>query len=164
MLTGRTLPSDPTRHPHVPWIQAARPGGRVKPSLPLGEPLEGSGRLGAPSSSRGLSALTPVVLYGLVTGHCGRQGWTGGVEPDCDNPGSAQREQSRCLGSRQSREQPPPSATKRPRERWIIGFDLRPESSPGRDSSSGSPDGRGVCHSGRDQQGERPAGGGGRGL
>lgn len=59
---------------------------------------------------------------------------------------------------------PPPSATKRPRERWIIGFDLCPESSPGRDSSSGSPDGRGVCHSGRDQQGERPAGGGGRGL
>lgn len=59
---------------------------------------------------------------------------------------------------------PSPSATKRPRESWIIGFDLYPESSPGRDSSSGSPDGRGVCHSGRDQQGERPAGEGGRGL
>lgn len=61
--------------------------------------------------------------------------------PDCDNLGSAQREQSRCLGSPQSGEQlqglsgvPPLHLRPSPGESRIIGFDLCPERSLGRDS------------------------------
>lgn len=91
--------------------------------------------------------------------------------PDCDNLGSAQREQSRCLGSPQSGEQlqglsgvPPLHLRPSPGESRIIGFDLCPERSLGRDSGSCRPEGRGTCHSDREgPAGSAPSRGGGGG-
>lgn len=157
VLTGRTLPSVPT--PPCPCrLDSGRQARRQSQALP---PSQGaSGRLGAPSSSRQPPCSDS--RGPLWPRHCGRKGWTGGVGPDRDNLGSTQREQSRCLGSPQSGEQlqglsgaPPPHLQRRPRESRIIGFDLCPESSVGRDRGSCSPDGGGMCHSGREQRAER---------
>lgn len=77
MLTGRTLPSvPPPQHPPSPCrLGSGSQAKRQSQALP---PSQGaSGRLGAPSSSRGLPALTPVVLYDLATveGRAGQVGW-----------------------------------------------------------------------------------------